>query len=107
MIIAVIGAIGVVVAACLGLLGVWLSDRAVYRKMVADANQTLVENLQEERTEIKRDLAVVKRQVAMLMLQGRYKDDYINVLRDHIERELGPPPPAYPPALLRIASEGL
>lgn len=107
MTIAVIGSGGVVVAALLGLLGVWLSDRASYKKLIADNNQSLVDNLQEERREIKRDLATVKKQVGLLLMQGRYKDDYINVLRDHIERELGPPPPGYPPQLLHIASEGL
>lgn len=105
MIIAIIGAAGLIVAAALGLIGVWLSDRTAMRKLVSDANSRLVDNLQEERQAIKKDLAQLKRQVAMLMLQGRYKDDYINELRVHIESGKPPPPPAYPAGLLRI-SEG-
>lgn len=104
---AIIATAGVIIAACLGLLGVWLSDRTSMKKLVADSNQALVDNLQEERQTIKRDLDQVKRQVAGLLLQGRYKDDYINELRSHIEQGKPPPPPGYPAALLRIASEGL
>lgn len=77
------------------------------RKLVADANQSLVDNLQEERQAIKRDLDQLKRQVAGLLLQGRYKDDYINELRSHIEQGKPPPPPNYPQGLLRIANEGI
>lgn len=105
MTIALVTTIGVVAAAGLGLLGVWLSDRTAMRKLVVHSNQQLVDNLQEERQSIKRDLEQLKRQVAVLLLQGRYKDDYINVLRTHIETGKGPPPPHYPAGLLRI--EGL
>lgn len=107
MIGALVGTAGVILAAVIGLIGVWLSDRTQMRRLVADANQALVDNLQEERQNIKRDLEMVKRQVAGLLLQGRYKDDYINVLRSHIEQGKPPPPPEYPKALLHIASEGL
>lgn len=103
---AIIGTVGVVIAAVLGLVGVWLSDRTQMRKLATDSNARLVDNLQEERQTIKRDLDTVKRQVAGLLLQGRYKDDYINELRSHIEQGKPPPPPSYPPGLLRIASEG-
>lgn len=105
MIIAIVSATGVILAAGLGLAGVWLSDRTAMRKLVVNANQRLVDNLQEERQAIKRDLEQLKRQVAVLLLQGRYKDDYINMLRSHIEEGKGPPPPSYPQGLLRI--EGL
>lgn len=91
----------------IGLLTVWLNDRASMRTLVTQNNQTIVDNLQEERSDIKSDLNHVKRQVSALLMESRYKDDYINVLRDHIQTEKGPPPPAYPVALLRIASEGL
>jgi UDP-N-acetyl-D-mannosaminuronate dehydrogenase len=107
MMIAVIGAVGIIGAGLLGLVGVWLSDRTQMKKMATDANARLVDNLQEERQQIKRDLELVKKQVSGLLLQGRYKDDYINELRSHIEQGKPPPPPSYPLGLLRIATEGL
>lgn len=107
MTVAIITTVGVILAAILGLIGVWLSDRTAMRRMVETSQQKLVDNLQEERQEIKRDLAVVKRQVGGLLLQGRYKDDYINELRAHIEQGKPPPPPSYPAGLLRLATEGL
>lgn len=107
MSVAIVGAVGIIGAAGLALLGVWLSDRTAMKKLVADANDKLVDNLQEERSAIKADVAVLKRQVGGLLLQGRYKDDYINMLRDHIEKKKGPPPPGYPTELLHIAMEGL
>lgn len=107
MSVAIVTTAGVIVAAMLGLIGVWLSDRTAMRKMIEQSNRQLVDNLQEERQEIKRDLATIKRQVAGLLLQGRYKDDYINELRSHIEQGKPPPPPSYPAGLLRIATEGL
>lgn len=105
--VALISAAGLVVAGVVGLVGVWISDRTQMKRMVSDANSVLVDNLQEERKEIKQDLQQLKRHVGGLMLQGRYKDDYINELRAHIEAGNPPPPPTYPPGLLRIASEGL
>lgn len=107
MTVMVLAPLGVVIAALVGLAGVWLSDRTQMKKLVSDANSVLVDNLQEERKEIKADLNQLKRHVGGLMLQGRYKDDYINELRAHIEAGNPPPPPTYPPGLLRIASEGL
>lgn len=102
-----IATLGGVAVAILGLVGVWLNDRTAMRKLVQDSNKQLVDNLQEERVEIKRDVQQLKRQVAALMLQGRYKDDYINTLRSHIELGKPPPAPSYPAGLLNIASEGL
>lgn len=107
MIIAVIGAAGVVLAAVIGLLGVWRSDRTALQRVVTESNARLVDNLQEERQAIKRDVEQLKRQVSALLLQGRYKDDYINELRSHIEQGKPPPPPPYPAGLLRIVTEGI
>lgn len=103
----IIAALCGVIVAAIGLLGVWLNDRTAMRRLVQDSNRQLVDNLQEERVEIKRDLQQLKRQVSALLLQGRYKDDYINMLRAHIELRKPPPAPAYPAGLLNIASEGL
>lgn len=80
-----------VVVALMGLVGVVL-------KIAYDS-------LTDERTTIKADVGHLKQQVSGLLLQGRYKDDYINTLRSHIELDKGPPPPGYPVGLLRIASE--
>jgi len=107
VIIAVIGAAGVVLAAVIGLLGVWRSDRTALQRVVTESNARLVDNLQEERQAIKRDVEQLKRQVSALLLQGRYKDDYINELRSHIEQGKPPPPPPYPAGLLRIVTEGI
>lgn len=107
MTIAVVSAAGFVLAAVIGLIGVWLSDRTQMKKLVQDANTRLVDNLQEERQAIKTDVAQLKRQVSGLLLQGRYKDDYINELRAHIEQGKPPPPPSYPKGLLHISTEGL
>lgn len=104
---AVIAALAGVVVAAFGLFGVWLNDRTAMRRVVQESNAKLVDNLQEERIEIKRDLQQLKRQVSALLLQGRYKDDYINMLRAHIELRKPPPAPAYPAGLLNIATEGL
>lgn len=99
--------IAAVVAGALGLLGVWMNDRTAMRKLAQDSNSQLIDQLQQERTAIKRDVDMLKRQVAALLLQGRYKDDYINELRSHIEQGKPPPPPSYPAGLLHIAAEGL
>jgi UDP-N-acetyl-D-mannosaminuronate dehydrogenase len=64
MMIAVIGAVGIIGAGLLGLVGVWLSDRTQMKKIATDANARLVDNLQEERQQIKRDLELVKKQVS-------------------------------------------
>lgn len=105
--IGTLAAVSGVLAALAGLVGVWLNDRTAMRRLVQDSNKQLVDNLQEERVEIKRDLQQLKRQVSALLLQGRYKDDYINMLRAHIELRKPPPAPSYPDGLLNIASEGL
>jgi uncharacterized protein YoxC len=93
MMVAIIGAVATVIVAVFGLVGIAL-------KIAYDS-------LQEEKHEIKTDVSHLKRQVTGLLLEGRYKDDYINELRSHIELRKPPPPPHYPPQLLRIASEGL
>lgn len=93
MTIALITVAGGIVVAIFGLVGVVL-------KIAYDS-------LQHEKEDIKLDVATLKRQVTGLLLEGRYKDDYINELRSHIELRKPPPPPHYPPQLLRIASEGL
>lgn len=98
---------GAIITAIAALTGVWINDRRNYQKLVLESNGKLVDQLQEERHEIKSDLRSVKGKVELLLLQGRYKDDYINVLRSHIETGKPPPPPGYPPELLRIAMEGL
>lgn len=95
------------IAATVGLVTVWINDRRNFQRLAIDANSKLVDQLQEERGEIKLTLVTVSHKVDMLMLQGRYKDDYINALRSHIEQGNPPPPPGYPPELLRIAMEGL
>lgn len=88
-----VGAAATLLVALFGLIGVVL--KIAYDSLTA------------EKSQIKEDVAHLKHQVSALMLQGRYKDDYINTLRAHIELGKPPPPPAYPISLLRIASEGL
>lgn len=88
-----IGAAATVLVALIGLVGIVL-------KIAYDT-------LAEDKATIKEDVAALKRQVTALLLESRYKDDYINELRAHIESGKPPPPPHYPPQLLRIATEGL
>jgi peptidoglycan hydrolase CwlO-like protein len=99
--------IGALCAAVVGLITVWTKDKRDYQSLIMAANDKLIDQLQEERTEIKEKLARVSAKVDAVLLQGRYKDDYINMLRSHIEQGQPPPPPGYPPELLRIASEGM
>lgn len=87
-----IGAGATLLVAVFGLIGAVL-------KIAYDA-------LTDEKAQIREDVSTLKRQVAGLLLQGRYQDDYINQLRAHIEQGKPPPPPHYPPALLRLLSEG-
>jgi hypothetical protein len=95
------------ISAVAGLVTVWVKDRREYQRLVLEANGRLVDQLQEERSEIKGQLTSVTRKVDILLLERRYSEDYINTLRSHINEGKGPPPPGYPPELLRIASEGL
>lgn len=88
-----IGTAATILVALFGLIGVVL-------KIAYDS-------LTEDKSQIKADVSQLKHQVSALLLQGRYKDDYINALRSHIEQGKPPPPPSYPHALLRIAAEGL
>lgn len=90
--IALISSAAVVVAAVISFAGVWM--------------KSFLDQQARERESIRADVEKLKKQVANLGVQGRYKDDYINMLRSHIEEEKPPPPPSYPPALLRIAMEG-
>lgn len=91
--IALVTVTGAIIAALIGAIGI--------------AMKIVYDNLQSEKTEIKDSVETLKREVAGLKLGGRYKDDYINTLRSHIEQGKPPPPPAYPIGLLRIAAEGL
>lgn len=99
--------VGVAISAVVGLVTVWINDRRAYKRLVSEQQQTLIDQLQEERKEIKDDVRHLRRMVDLALLQGHYKDDYINILRAHIEQRKPPPPPEYPAALLRIVSEGL
>lgn len=108
VIVTVIGALVVaLISALVGIVTVWMKDKRDYQTALMAANDKLVDQLQEERSEIKDKLHRVSMKVDGLMLQGRYKDDYINSLRSHIEQGNPPPPPGYPPELLRIGVEGL
>jgi peptidoglycan hydrolase CwlO-like protein len=108
MITPVIGTlIAALIAAIVGLVTVWIKDKRDYQSLIFTANDKLIDQLQEERGEIKDKLSRVAMKVDGLLLQGRYKDDYINALRSHIEQGNPPPPPNYPPELLRIGIEGL
>lgn len=106
--ITVIGAlVTALISALVAVVTVWVKDKRDYQTALMTANDKLIDQLQEERVAIKSDVAQLKNQVSGLLLQGRYKDDYINNLRSHIEQGNPPPPPNYPPELLRIGIEGL
>lgn len=103
----VVTLIGVALTAAVGLLGVWMNDRAQMRSLVQSAHQALIDELQQERETIKQDLRRLKLKVDALLMERRYWEDYVNMLRAHISDGKPPPPPNYPEGLLRIASEGL
>lgn len=99
--------VAALIAAVAGLITVWVKDKRDYQTAILGANDKLIDQLQEERNEIKEKLTRIAVKVDGLLLQARYKDDYINSLRSHIEQGNPPPPPGYPPELLRIGIEGL
>lgn len=94
---AVFGALAALAAA-------WMNDRRTVQRAIFEGNRALVDNLQEERGELKERISVLENKVDMVLMQGRYKDDYINELRNHIETGKPPPPPNYPAALMGIAA---
>lgn len=78
-----------VVVAALALLGVVLSGAlAFWQKATSD----LVNALQAE-------VAALRTEVGELKSRERLAEDYIDVLRDHINQHKPPPPPPWPHGL--------
>lgn len=72
--------------------------RILRPKELIDTLQTRVAQaeVQAEKADKKADAA---------LLRQRYWEDYVGELRAHIDARLPPPPPVYPPELLRIHLE--
>lgn len=98
--------VGNATAGVLALFGIWLSVRKDDKKTRSDAAQSLFNELQEERAELKRERAELKQKVERMDQEMRaahqrelIRDDFIQELRNHIRRGLGPPPPDWPEEL--------
>ena len=95
MIGAIWSAAGVVVAALLALLGVWLTNQRQDRRSSVDVAQQLIDQFQEELAS--RDERLDKAFERIDRLEGRERLflDYIEELRSKVP----PPPPPWPPGL--------
>lgn len=75
------------------LVSAFLTFRVSNRKLHSDSGMQLIDQLQEDVTELRREQAVMRR---ILLIQG----DYIGALRQHIAERRDPPPPPYPTGLI-------
>jgi hypothetical protein len=84
-------------AAALTVLGViasaWITARASNRKNRYDSSQQMIDQLQEDVKELRRNLTTTQRTV-------RIQGDYIGQLRRHIADSHPPPPPPWPDGLI-------
>lgn len=108
-----------IIAALAGLLVMWRSNRLRYEELrrqqaaattaaatvaataATQVTDRLIDQLQEERQEIKASLSTAHSKIDALDVRQRHWEDYTHALRAHIDAGQPPPPPAYPPALLR------
>jgi cbb3-type cytochrome oxidase subunit 3 len=97
---------GTIATAILALAGIWLSVRPTQKRNQSDAAQSLFNELQEERAELKRERTELKAEVEAIKVEllaahrrEIVRDDFIQDLRNHIRRGLGPPPPDWPEEL--------
>lgn len=86
-----------VLAAALTALGVvlsaWITARVSGRKNSSDSSQQMIDQLQEDVQELRRQLTATQRTV-------RIQGDYIGQLRRHIADSHPPPPPHWPDGLI-------
>lgn len=68
-----------------------------YRAGLASEQNTRIRQVEQ----LMEELASHKAQIVILQGDNRVRDDYIEVLRRHIQLEKNPPPPAYPREMLR------
>lgn len=93
--------LGILVTAVGTLLGIYLGVRQTGRKTRTDAAQGLIDQLQEERGEIRKELNAVQVELRAIRERELIRDDYIQELRNHIREGLPPPPPEWPEGLRR------
>lgn len=96
---------GTLVTAVLAFFGIWLSVRQTGQRTKTDAAQGLFNELQEERAELKKDraelhaqLVALREEVAVVRRENLDLMEFVQDLRNHIRRDLGPPPPPWPSA---------
>ena len=78
----------------MGVLGAaYFTYRASNRKLRADSGLLMIDQLQEENAELRKELAAARR-------RERLQGDYIGQLRQHIADGQPPPPPAWPDGLV-------
>lgn len=88
--------IGSVAVAVIGVCGTWLAAKVQHKGRPENA---LIDQLQEEMTAMRGDIADLKAEQLKSRRRERIRDDYINKLREHINAGNPPPPPAWPEGL--------
>jgi hypothetical protein len=78
--------VGVIAAA-------YFTYRVSTRKLKSDSGQQMIDQLQEDVAELRKEMAAMRR-------TQRIQGDYIGELRKHIADGEPPPPPPYPSGLI-------
>lgn len=94
---AIWSATGVVAAALLALLGVWLTNRKQDKRASVDVGQQLLKTFQGELRDTRDRLDKAEERIDQMESRERLYLDYIEQLR----MQVPPPPPPWPPGLVR------
>ena len=88
--------IGPLVVGLIAAVAGWVTTRIQHRGKPENA---LIDQLQEEMTTMRKDIADLKLEQNQAKKRERIRDDYINKLRRHIEAGMPPPPHEWPEGL--------
>lgn len=88
--------VGPLVVGLIAAVAGWVTTRIQHRGKPENA---LIDQLQEEMTTMRKDIAELKLEQNQAKKRERIRDDYINKLRRHIEAGMPPPPPEWPEGL--------
>lgn len=99
--------LGIIATAVLTLIGLYVSSRPANKKNKVDTAQGLIDQLQEERNEVRKEFDSHKRacteevqalrtDVARFRMEHMQLIDFAQSLRVHIRDEKGPPAPDWP-----------
>lgn len=75
------------------LAGVYATYRVSNRRLRTDGSNTMIDQLQEENAELRKERAADRRTI-------RIQGDYIGQLRRHVAEAQPPPPPPFPDGLI-------